>query len=487
MKRATGLIALLMILIAAPAFAVTYRAELGEERSGDADGSGLAIITIEGNTVSYVLTYQNIATPTAAHIHTGAIDVDGPVLVDLMGDFGTSSASGSVTASQEDIDAITANPSGHYVNIHTNEFPGGAIRGQLEPAGASRESLLLNLTGDAEVPGPGDSDGSGLATIEFHEDSLTYTIQVENVANPTAAHIHSGSALQPGPIVVDLDVMFQNGIATGTVPLDSATRQMILTNLEEFYLNVHSAEFPAGAVRAQLATEWVLPVVGKTRGAVGTNFVTDVRVANLSMHPAELRFDFFPSTLTGLDEPSVSRTFVLPPMSLGIADDIVGDFLGTEGLGALTISSTQEIAVTARVINDLRDQDMGTNGLFLTGRRVGDAPTSGVFPFLSSTSPEDRQAGIGFRTNVGFFNPTDEPVELTMTLFGTEGGRVMGTKTVTVQPFQHLQQSVFELVDTVPEADRAHTNFWGRWSADGPIFVYAAVTDNRTGDAMVLE
>jgi len=41
------------------------------------------------------------------------------------------SSSDCVDASDADLDAIIANPAGYYVNIHTEDFPAGAIRGQL--------------------------------------------------------------------------------------------------------------------------------------------------------------------------------------------------------------------------------------------------------------------------------------------------------------------------------------------------------------------
>ena len=66
------------------------------------------------------------ATPTASHIHTGA----GAILVP----FGTSFArSGCSTTTKAIIDAILANPSGYYVNVHNAFNSGGHIRGEIQP------------------------------------------------------------------------------------------------------------------------------------------------------------------------------------------------------------------------------------------------------------------------------------------------------------------------------------------------------------------
>jgi hypothetical protein len=98
---------------------------------GPADAKGTATVTLDDakNTVCYELKYSGITKPTAAHIHTGAKGVAGPVVVDFNviknGDKGCVPADPTVLAQIRD------NPGGHYVNVHTAEFPKGAIRGQL--------------------------------------------------------------------------------------------------------------------------------------------------------------------------------------------------------------------------------------------------------------------------------------------------------------------------------------------------------------------
>jgi hypothetical protein len=51
------------------------------------------------------------------------------------------------------------------------------------------------LTGAAEVPGPGDSDGSGTITLTFNPDKgeVCYELTVTNIQEATAAHIHAGA------------------------------------------------------------------------------------------------------------------------------------------------------------------------------------------------------------------------------------------------------------------------------------------------------
>lgn len=111
----------------------------------------------------------------------------------------------------------------------------------------------VTLTGAAEVPGPGDEDGSGTAqvTLKPAEGAVCYEITVADIDEATAAHIHTGGIGESGAPAVDLDVP-TNGL-TGCV---SGVAGDLLTQISEnpsgYYLNVHNAAFPAGAVRGQL-------------------------------------------------------------------------------------------------------------------------------------------------------------------------------------------------------------------------------------------
>ena len=114
---------------------------LAPQASGDPDGSGLAVLRMNPGTgeVCYSIEVTGIGQPTepaaglgAAHIHdeaTGGIFVDLETNWQPSGDgFATS---GCTSADRADILAMFHDPSAYYVNIHTTEFPGGAIRGQL--------------------------------------------------------------------------------------------------------------------------------------------------------------------------------------------------------------------------------------------------------------------------------------------------------------------------------------------------------------------
>ena len=128
----------------------------------------------------------------------------------------------------------------------------------------------------------------------------------------------------------------------------------------------------------------------------------------------------------------------------------------------------------------------------LNGRWLGhpihavltDAPINGVLALLSNASPSDVAAKVGFRTNVGYFNPTSNTVKVTFKAIHSDG-TVIGTASVTIGGFARVQQAVFDLIP-VPPGEVAQTDFYVTYSADGPLFVYAAVVDNKTGDGIYL-
>ncbi|SCK38220.1 CHRD domain-containing protein [Streptomyces sp. WMMB 322] len=133
-----------------------------------------------------------------------------------------------------------------------------------DPVGGHGTHLVL-LDGAQEVPGPGDPDGTGRFLYRISHGKLCYKLSVENVAPPTAAHIHIGQSGEAGPVIVTLNTPPENGSSSGCIRAQrtqtEANASTVLTYWELqgikqnpffFYTNVHNAQFPAGAVRGQL-------------------------------------------------------------------------------------------------------------------------------------------------------------------------------------------------------------------------------------------
>jgi hypothetical protein len=118
--------------------------------------------------------------------------------------------------------------------------------------GGSKQSATL--TGAEEVPGPGDPDGTGTANLILNhgQGTITFELTAANIAPATAAHIHRAPKGVAGPVVVPLTPP-TSGSSSGTVSVDRTLIKEIQKNPEAFYVNVHNAEFPSGAIRGQLS------------------------------------------------------------------------------------------------------------------------------------------------------------------------------------------------------------------------------------------
>lgn len=114
--------------------------------------------------------------------------------------------------------------------------------------------FATTLTGAAEVPGPGDPDGSGTAALTLNpgQEEVCFELTVTGIAPATAAHIHIGGAGVAGPVVRGLSPP-TSGSSSGCVPASRELILAIINNPENYYVNVHNADFPAGAVRGQLS------------------------------------------------------------------------------------------------------------------------------------------------------------------------------------------------------------------------------------------
>lgn len=121
------------------------------------------------------------------------------------------------------------------------------------PAHAAVGGFITRMEGSQERPALGDPDAIGVATLTL--DSSTGEVCVRwrtyNVAPLTAGHIHVGPAGVAGPVVVPLPTPVGTS-SSGCTTASTALVQRILDNPSNYYVNVHNAQFPGGAMRGQL-------------------------------------------------------------------------------------------------------------------------------------------------------------------------------------------------------------------------------------------
>ncbi len=488
-----SLLAGIITLLAVTADATTFRIALSGANQiggpGDQAGAGVAFVTVDAATVSYYLWAKGIATPIAAHIHSGRASESGSVVVDLAPTFASPApdvyvASGAVAADPATLAAIAANPAAFYVNVHNEPFPGGAVRGQLLGSGAAANAFASTLRGSRDVPVPGDPDGSGFAGVILDGSDLYYYLRAQDVATPTAAHIHRGGTGEAGPVVVTFIPAFTDGVAFGNAVVATATLPEILGHPERFYVNVHNDDFPGGALRGQLGpTETVrhFPVVAHNKGAGTSAFKSDVRILNLTDEDATVYVEWYPKTATGSAGPAKTVPVVVTASGEAVVDDAVDTLFSANDRGAMRLVSLSPFHAVENTYNDQRGSGSGTFGQFAEALDIDHAFTAGAL-LLNSNRPKADL--VDFRTNLGYFNPNPFPVTLTLNVRKPDGTLVGAPTQKVLPPYSNDLLLYYQIATGVPGNQRNQANFFMSYTTDGPAFVFSSVVDNKTDDGL---
>ena len=143
--------------------------------------------------------------------------------------------------------------------LHPDAISGSSSAGatqalQLPVGDQGGRPFTTTMSGAEEAPGPGDADGTGTATITLNpgQSEVCFELTVANIAPATAAHIHRAPEGVPGPVVVGLAPP-TSGSSTGCVTAPRDLISDIIQTPSAYYVNVHNADFAAGAVRGQLS------------------------------------------------------------------------------------------------------------------------------------------------------------------------------------------------------------------------------------------
>ena len=191
----------------APAVLVASLEGRNEVTAGAPVGQALELIGIQGNTLSYSVSWRGIGTPTEAAIHAAGRGVDGPVVVPLFatprpaGGF----ASGSVTVTDPALlTALRSDPSGFYTDLRTTVFPGGAVRAQLHllnhavstsGVAALQESVVFGSQIYACTPQPDGSFAFTQHDVDAHLSGGIHHTFVQPLAGTPQWQAPDGSAV----------------------------------------------------------------------------------------------------------------------------------------------------------------------------------------------------------------------------------------------------------------------------------------------------
>ncbi|WP_207491609.1 CHRD domain-containing protein [Aridibaculum aurantiacum] len=220
--------------------------------SSTATGGVSALIDLNTDKIYITGSYSNLSsTISGSHLHIGSVGINGPVAVTLVNSGGTSGTLHAAgTISPDAMDSLVRSRT--YINVHSTNFPGGEIRGQLVQFSQQR-FLGGRLSGANEVP-PNSSVATGTVIARYNDGTgeVELTGDYQNLSSPiSGSHIHLGSAGINGPVIVTLtNTGGTTGTLSGSGPLTQNQRDSLLSG--RMYVNVHSTSFPGGEIRAQL-------------------------------------------------------------------------------------------------------------------------------------------------------------------------------------------------------------------------------------------
>lgn len=235
-------------------------------------GSGMVTAVIDGDSLRVSGSFENLGSKfnenIGAHLHVGYAGTNGPVEIGLTPTLDADSLGGMFMESDNTFELTTTQADllrmrQMYVNIHTDAYGSGELRGQLVPEG--KDYLFANLLGSNE-PKPVYTTGTGAMIFELDEangNELIVTGSFRNLegdfdGNPAGGvHIHAGPAGRNGGIeqtltpAVDADskgAVFT--AADNTYSLTAAQVDMLGDRM--LYINVHSTLHRGGEIRGQI-------------------------------------------------------------------------------------------------------------------------------------------------------------------------------------------------------------------------------------------
>lgn len=152
MRYGAIFLALALMVGSAEAAVVNWSASLSPDNevppaaSPGANGSAAGTVDTATGLLTWDLSWSGLTGPTtAAHFHLGPVGVNGPVKLEIFIVPSTSPSSGSGMMAASDIRALLAGDV--YINVHTEDFPGGEIRGQIAPVPLPATLPLLLAAG----------------------------------------------------------------------------------------------------------------------------------------------------------------------------------------------------------------------------------------------------------------------------------------------------------------------------------------------------
>ena len=259
--------------------AQTYEATLtGNQQVGPVKtvASGEVTLNLSGNDLTVNGSFKNLSSAVdvtiagGAHLHDSLAGANSGVLIPIPPTNLNEDSTGGTFSINRTLDPASASELNAklqnrqiYINIHTQQYPSGELRGQVVPS--ADQLFYADLKGDKQNPAV-NTNASGGVIAELNGNQLTVSGAFSdldsdfnfNVAG--GAHLHFGDRDRNGGVTIPLNATLGNNLRNGRFIADSNTYslnsdQLDSLNINHLYVNIHTQNNPGGAIRGQLNSQ----------------------------------------------------------------------------------------------------------------------------------------------------------------------------------------------------------------------------------------
>jgi len=210
-------------------------------------------------------------------------------------------------------------------------------------------------------------------------------------------------------------------------------------------------------------------------GANATRWRTDLYLFNRGEEMIDLNLSY----LKGGDK--ISATLSLPPLFLQIVPDVIAElFSSPDTFGAIVSTNLEatEPLISSRTYNLTGE---GTFGQGIRGSPLPSTLYQGERGYLIGL-----KRNLDFRSNVGFVNLYEDPLEISARLYG-EDGTLLAEGLFPLSPFSHFQiNNIFSALGLDGDYEGAWMELWSD-TLNGRFSAYGSVVDNQSGDPVYIE
>ncbi len=216
-----------------------------------------------------------------------------------------------------------------------------------------------------------------------------------------------------------------------------------------------------------------IPASASKIGANNTYWRTDLSIFNSSDGEISVDLNYFNS----FENKTINLN--LNPNQLLNLKDVISNYFNMEGtFGAITsicLNETQPI-----LFSRTYTYGSGTYGQGIRASPYEDTFYQGEKAYLIGLKKNQ-----DFRTNLGFFNLKEFPIEINLKLLNEKGEEITNQK-YELEGFGHLQiNNIFTNLN-IEELDGAYGIIWTD-TKDGRFIAYGSIVDNYTGDPVYIE